>query len=470
MRDYYGPKRQYVGQLDSKGLEHGLGIYTVNLEGKCAGDFMHNRVTGRAIKTWEQGEKFIGDYHMNKKHGIGLHEWPTGARYRGQFKNNQPDGYGILETVHDGIKFIGRVKGMTAMPVEGKWYDTLNNQIDPEDHGIASDGTKTLPNGVKVTAIGEVAVVYTDDEGREVRKFEEKNIKSETWRQGPYNYEYGKRETYYYGDWIYKYEGYFASGRYHGPGTLEYNDGGLKMGNYCLGKMVEHNTYTDMALRSDKTRSIERRMQRHYSLVYDVLLSHYFSIRDKDYKPVIVEFGVGKGEHMQFWRKLFPNATIVGVDRLGPDSTATNELEEQQIRDIQQAAQMEGFEFMWYTDAYDKQNIYDLVTKYGDIDIAIHDATHHPDAWDKLDTIIECLQGPNGILFTEEFGCLPEANNPEAVLKEQIQTAKEKGWRIWDMRPLHNYQFTNSLIGVYSHRWFDAGDLNLYEVHDETNL
>ena len=56
MRDYYGPKRQYVGQLDSNGLEHGLGIYTVNLEGKCAGDFMHNRVTGRAVKTWEQGE------------------------------------------------------------------------------------------------------------------------------------------------------------------------------------------------------------------------------------------------------------------------------------------------------------------------------------------------------------------------------------------------------------------------------
>jgi hypothetical protein len=86
---------------------------------------------------------------------------------------------------------------------------------------------------------------------------------------------------------------------------LEYNDGGVKEGNYCLGKMVEHTTYTDMALRSDKTRSIERRMQRHYSLVYDVMLAHYHNIKDKNYKPVIVEFGVGKGEHMDFWRKLF---------------------------------------------------------------------------------------------------------------------------------------------------------------------
>lgn len=470
MRDYYGPKRQYVGQINSKGLEHGFGMYTVNLEGKCAGDFKHNAVTGRAVKTWEHGEKYIGDYHHNKKHGIGIHIWPSGARYRGQFKNNQPDGYGVLETVHDGIKFIGRVLGMTAMPVEGKWYDPDNNLIDPADYDINEQGCKVLPNGVKITPVGEVEVTYTDAEGNTITKFEEKNHKTETSRQGAYDYEYGTRETTYYGDWIYKYQGWFASGRYHGPGKLEYNDGGVKEGNYCLGKMVEHTTYTDMALRSDKTRSIERRMQRHYSLVYDVMLAHYHNIKDKNYKPVIVEFGVGKGEHMDFWRKLFPEATIVGVDRLGPDSVAQNELEEQQIRDIQIASKKEGFEFVWNTDAYDKQNIYDLVTKYGTIDIGIHDATHYIDAWNKLDTIVECLTGPDGILFTEEFGCLADAKDPEAINKEQIKIAKKKGWRIWDMRPLHNYRFTNSLIGVYSHRWFDAGEINLYEVHDESNI
>ena len=102
MRDYYSPKRTYVGQYThdkhNTYFEHGLGFYHVPLTGKCAGEFDHNTVTGIAVKTWEHGETYVGQYLLNKKQGLGLHVWPTGARYYGEFHNNKPCGYGILET------------------------------------------------------------------------------------------------------------------------------------------------------------------------------------------------------------------------------------------------------------------------------------------------------------------------------------------------------------------------------------
>ena len=129
MRDYYKPPRTYIGQVvqDRHGtqFEHGLGFYNLPLTGKCAAEFDHNTVTGIAAKEWDHGETYIGQYLLDKKQGFGVHVWPTGARYYGQFSNNKPCGYGILETVHEGVKFIGRVNGMIAEPQEGQWY--LNN-------------------------------------------------------------------------------------------------------------------------------------------------------------------------------------------------------------------------------------------------------------------------------------------------------------------------------------------------------
>ena len=214
MRDYYSPKRNYVGQykVDSHGtsFEHGMGFYEVSLTGKCAGEFDHNTVTGVAVKTWEHGEKYIGQYTLDKKQGIGVHVWPSGARYYGQFKNNKPCGYGILDTVHKGVKFIGRVDGMIAEPREGQWY--LNDvPCGLEEANIDGLGCRTLDDGTTIDAVGGKTKKWINEEGLHITRHEEKNIITETSHNPPYNFVYGKRDTMYYGDWIRTLQGHFQN-------------------------------------------------------------------------------------------------------------------------------------------------------------------------------------------------------------------------------------------------------------------
>lgn len=472
MRDYYRPRREYIGQFKhdqhNTYFEHGLGYYHVPLTGKCAGHFDHNTVTGIAIKTWEHGEKYIGQYILNKKDGYGVHIWPSGARYYGQFKNNQPDGWGVLETVHKGIKFVGLCKGMIATPQKGQWY--LNNKpVNLEELEIDGAGCKTLEDGSVVNAVGETTKYFKNEKGELITRHEEKNIVTEITNRKPYDFDYGKRDTTFYGDWIRTYKGHFLSGRYHGKalvhqlGAPDYNV------NWILGKPVEFDTYSSKAFETTGiTRAVQRRMSRKYCGIYDIVIDHMITRSKmlKTDKPfVIMEFGVGRGDHLRFFKDLFPNAVIIGVDILAPTMQAEegNSLQAQQLRDLKLACEIPGVKVETLRDSYNKQDIYDLVSRYGKIDLAIHDATHGVDVWDKLWGIAECLDPDRGVLITEEMCSKPDAKDPEAVDYEQIKRAKKLGWRIWDMRPL-DPNHTNSLIAVKSMRPLNADQLSLYEI------
>lgn len=471
MRDYYRPRRDYIGQYihdeHNTYFEHGLGYYNIPLTGKCAAHFDHSKTSGISIKTWDHGEKYIGFYHLNKKQGVGLHVWPSGARYYGQFQNNQPDGYGVLETVHTGIKFVGRVLGMTATPKEGQWYkDNIPMSLDELE--IDGEGCIKHEDGTVVNAVGEKINQYTNADSELVTRHEEKNIITETVVKEPFAFHYGKRDTTYYGDWIRTYNGHFLSGRYHGKALVHQRGAPDYNVNWILGKPVEFDTYSSKAFETTGiTRAIQRRMNRKYCGVYDIAIDHLIS-RSKhlgrDEKFTIMEFGVGRGDHLKFLKELFPNAIVIGVDLLSPTHEPTTALEKQQVDDLKVACNIPGIKIETLRDAYNSQDIYDLVHRYGKIDLAIHDATHGVDTWSKLKTIEECLDPQRGVLITEEMCSKPDEKDSQAIDWHQIGLARADGWRIWDLRPLTWNRYSNSLVGMRTLRPIDADQLSLYEI------
>jgi len=457
MTDYYIHKRQYVGQLKvdmKKTWEHGLGYYDVALTGKAVGDFHMNKVEGYSAKEWYHGEKYIGQVHQNKKDGYGVHVWPSGARYYGQFKGNQPAGYGVLETVHEGIKFIGEVTGFVAEDIgEGQWY--LNDEpVDVEDLICNEDGIVELEPNKWLSPVGDVIEKFEDGTVRTI----EKNLTTELKEQGPYQFQYGERSTTMYGDWLKSFRGHFINGRYHGHGIEQRLGGNPFSSNYICGDPVKYQTYSNLAFETNNiTRSVERRMSRRYCVIYDMVMRHVNSFKPKDL--VIMEFGIGKGEHLQFLRKLFPEATIVGVDKLTLDHLPDNELEQRQLEDLKLAVKVKDVNIELGMDAYSKQDIYHLVTKYGKIGIGIHDATHGAQAWNQLETAIECMHPDFGVIITEEMCC--KDGDPNL---QELKKAIKSGWRVFDMNPFTNGRYTDSLIGIRCFEHVDTDALSSYEI------
>ena len=457
MTDYYIHKRQYVGQLKvdmKKTWEHGLGYYDVALTGKAVGDFHMNKVEGYSAKEWYHGEKYIGQVHQNKKDGYGVHVWPSGARYYGQFKGNQPAGHGVLETVHEGIKFIGEVTGFVAEDIgEGQWY--LNDEpVDVEDLICNEDGIVELEPNKWLSPVGDVIEKFEDGTVRTI----EKNLTTELKEQGPYQFQYGERSTTMYGDWLKSFRGHFINGRYHGYGIEQRLGGNPFSSNYICGDPVKYQTYSNLAFETNNiTRSVERRMSRRYCVIYDMVMRHVNSFKPKDL--VIMEFGIGKGEHLQFLRKLFPEATIVGVDKLTLDHLPDNELEQRQLEDLKLAVKVKDVNIELGMDAYSKQDIYHLVTKYGKIGIGIHDATHGAQAWNQLETAIECMHPDFGVIITEEMCC--KDGDPNL---QELKKAIKSGWRVFDMNPFTNGRYTDSLIGIRCFEHVDTDALSSYEI------
>lgn len=467
--NYYHPDRTYVGQLNEHGQEHGLGMYSVRFEGRCAAHFENGTVQGPGVKIWEQGEKYTGWFEKNRKHGYGHHEWASGASYTGQFRNNQPDGYGILKTVH-GINFIGRVTGMSAFPIEGDWYTEHGKKVDPAefrlDHqgdlwtGEVVDG-KRHGLGTLITRIGERETGVWEHGVREgMFQFEEKNFVTETYYNNGIPTGLGSRSVYYYGEVINKYNGYFASGKYHGPGEYKRHDGYSEQGNYYFGKKTDIKTYSFFAHQVDPvTRSVQRRLMRNYAPVYDIVLWHILNTKGKTYQPKILELGVGRGEHLDFWRTVFPKSLIVGLDNLTTENKAQTELQQQQIADLKIATSKKSAIIHTGVNCYDYSQVNTVLGSYGEFDIIIHDATHTTTAWNKLDLYRDFLSN-TGCLITEELGCTAEGE----VDTEQQQQAQKKGWKIWDTRPLHHFKHNNSFIGVYTLAAIDDVPMKLYEV------
>ena len=470
LNNYYQLQRSYYGELADSGAEHGIGLYSIPGEGACAGHFADDRVNGPGAKTWHQGERYVGAFLNNRKHGYGHHEWSTGASYTGQFRNNQPDGLGILRTVHDLI-FVGRVQGMTARPIRGKWYTLAGDEINPHSVGVDSvgdhycgerrGGERHGPATV-TTRVGETETGVWDHGTRTGEfTFREKNFVTTRYYVDGVLTSLGERSVYAYGEAINTYQGHFFSGRYHGPGEYSRIDGYQTQGNWYFGDVSGAPMYTPSALQTE-SRSAQRRLSRDYAPVYDTVLRHLTSVYGAERPLRILELGVGKGEHMSLWQQILPTATVVGIDQLTIDYNPTTELERLQSDDIKTALR-EHWDIHTGVDCYDPLAVRDALMGQGKFDIIVHDATHTDTVWSQLDLYREYLTNA-GCIITEEFACNPDPDDQQSLNHNQLMMAKRDGWRIWDTRGLHHYQMWNSLIGVWSVSDIDAAPLGLYEV------
>tara|TARA_B100001123_G_C15098807_1_gene942687 strand:- start:126 stop:974 length:849 start_codon:yes stop_codon:yes gene_type:complete len=235
--------------------EDGIGIYDVTHEATCAAMFKRNMTWGINLKKWSHGEKTAGYYIKNKKNGIGFHVWPSGAKFIGQFKNNMPDGPGVMISVHDGLRYVGRVCGQDCIPHDpGKWYDKTYQEIDVDEHEMTFEGQKFIGGSLK-DGLPHGKGILRDIVGAESEGEFIMGIKNgpfvERYKFGPgagctLEAEYANDERknpvkvtkILYGDVFESYEGDMIGGRYEGQGRLWYPNGVEYEGDFKWGRYV----------------------------------------------------------------------------------------------------------------------------------------------------------------------------------------------------------------------------------------
>ena len=63
--------------------------------------------------------KYEGEFKNNKIEGKGIWDWPNGDKYEGNFIDGKYNGFGIL-VYKDGKKYEGEFKDMNLMELEKK--------------------------------------------------------------------------------------------------------------------------------------------------------------------------------------------------------------------------------------------------------------------------------------------------------------------------------------------------------------
>ena len=100
----------YTGSL--KGiLRHGSGSISVKSTDEVyTGDFVDDKLTGKAVVTGPNGEKYEGDMVDGKKDGIGKLTLADGSYYYGEFKDDMRNGCGEQHNA-DGSAYYGSFVG-----------------------------------------------------------------------------------------------------------------------------------------------------------------------------------------------------------------------------------------------------------------------------------------------------------------------------------------------------------------------
>jgi hypothetical protein len=501
MIDYYKGKRTYVGQTKNSNkqtLEHGLGYYSVEHEGKCAAEFTDNSTTGLGIKKWSHGEKFVGEFLNNSKNNIGIHTWPSGAVYIGEFKKNQPDGFGVLFTVHDGIKFVGRVVGHECwIKHPGYWLDKDNNPIDPKEAGIwypggipgsryegeVDDRGRPHGKGKIIDRVGQTTegeFFHGKAQGKIIDTYKKgPGARTEVVREYKNVMPESKAEVkkYLYGDIFEDYIGELHTGRYHGPGKLVYPNGITLEGNFDMGGYREElETYTSMAENYGDFRCVERRMQRSYNVFYDNLISELISKNVK--VETFLELGFNTGKHLLVWSEIFPYAKILGTELLYPEmieDDLTGDSFAAQLEEVKQSKQLLDAlpsamkrRQHWYYDAdsYSRDTVEIIKQEHGTVDFIINDARHGPNVWQNLNVWKKVLS-PNGLIITEEIGCFvpnEDRSNSQLIDQEEIKKAIKDGWRIYNFNAYSKLPQKNSLIGIWTESDLQLAKLKSHEI------
>ena len=220
--------RNYIGDYVD-GNEHGIGMYEARITNntpahKYVGQFNDNKAEGIGIKLYDEGKEiYCGEYKNNNKHGLGYWKLPSGTIFVGEHKDHIPNGSGMLIT-WEGFKFIGYVRGW--MPVNGKWYDQEDNEIDITKLGYSTNGAKFVgkwKNG--------------KPHGQGTRTFPDGTIYVGEWQD---NKMHGQGTATYASG---KYVGEYKNDKWHGQGTYTFSDGTKYVGKYKDGKPLNGKFY-----------------------------------------------------------------------------------------------------------------------------------------------------------------------------------------------------------------------------------
>jgi len=97
--DYPGGVFSYSGQWIEGDKRGSNGEFTIKNYSKYIGDFTAGEITGRGLRTWEDGRSYEGDWVLGEMNGKGVWKNSNGTiQYRGDFCNNQRHGQGRLLT------------------------------------------------------------------------------------------------------------------------------------------------------------------------------------------------------------------------------------------------------------------------------------------------------------------------------------------------------------------------------------
>ena len=208
-------KKKYEGDFKNDKID-GKGILYYNNGNKYEGNWKNDKKEGKGILYYNNGNKYEGNWKNDKKEGKGIFNFNNGDRYEGDFKDDKREGKGILN-YNNGNKYEGNWKNDKK---EGNGIFNFNNgdryDGDFKDNKIEGKGIVIFNNGDRYDGYF-------------------KNFKKEG--KGVFYLNNGCR---YEGDWkndipegkgvIYldsgdRYEGDFKDDKLEGKGILYYNNG-----------------------------------------------------------------------------------------------------------------------------------------------------------------------------------------------------------------------------------------------------
>src|SRR6185312_7025404 len=85
---------KYTGQFNSKGLQHGKGVYEFVNGDIYDGDFVNGKFEGKGKFTSAEGDIYEGEFKSDLYHGKGVAMDANGDKYEGNFDKGERSGYG----------------------------------------------------------------------------------------------------------------------------------------------------------------------------------------------------------------------------------------------------------------------------------------------------------------------------------------------------------------------------------------
>lgn len=258
--------RVYKGDFNG-GEMHGSGLL-IWPSGVCyQGQISHNRITGSGCYVWKDGSSYLGRVKKGLRHGSGafrfrnldeppipstessesldtIHDMPWEREYVGEWREGARNGHGTLyytsdkecfywgewmNNLRDGIGVLQYEDGSTY---HGEWYQDCKQgkgEMVWATKGIIYSGEwkRNKPNG-------EGKMVWLNSS--EAPLGNDQPISEQQWMG------IQRATTSAFSN---EYNGYFKSGKLHGPGLFRYADGSLFLGKWKRGEKVGTGVYVD---------------------------------------------------------------------------------------------------------------------------------------------------------------------------------------------------------------------------------